>query len=58
MFPETPAYLLVIYAQARRSPHSRLAKAGILTVILHLRLGQAAAQSTHPVSPAEASEAM
>ena len=55
--PETPPYLLVTRAQARRGPHSRLVIAGILAVVLHLRLGQAAAQGTHPISPAEASEA-
>ena len=54
MFPETPPYLLVIYGQARRGPHSRLAEAGVLTIVLHLGLGQAAAQRAYPVSPAEA----
>lgn len=56
--PHTPPYLLVIYAQARRCPHSRLAVAGILTVILHLWLAQAAAQGTNPLSPVRAGEAV
>lgn len=56
LFPETVPYLLVRYAQARRGPYSRLVIAGILTVVLHLRLGQAAAQGTHPISPAEVGE--
>lgn len=57
LFLETTPYLLVKYAQARRGPDSRLAIAGILTVVLHLGLGQAAAQGTHPISPAETREA-
>lgn len=57
MFPETLPYLLVIDAQARGVPHPGLVIAGILTVILHLGLGQAAAQGTHPISPVEAGEA-
>lgn len=56
-FPETAPYLLIRYAQARGGPHSRLVIAGILTVVFHLGLGQAAAQGTHPISPAEMGEA-
>lgn len=56
-FPETTPYLLIRYAQARRGPHSRLVIAGILAVVFHLGLGQAAAQGTHPISPAEVGEA-
>lgn len=57
MLPKTPPYLLVRYAQSRRGPHGRLGVAGVLAVVLHLGLGQAAAQGTHPVSPAEGGEA-
>lgn len=56
LFPETTPYLLVRYAQARRGPCSRLVIAGILAIVLHLRLGQAAAQGTHPISPAKVGE--
>lgn len=55
-FPESP-YLLVMHAEAWQGPHIWLPVAGILTVVLHLRLSQAAAQGAHPVSPAEVGKA-
>lgn len=56
--PQTLPYLLVIGAQAGRCPHSGLTVAGILTIVLHLRLHQAAAQSAHPLSPAQQVKAL
>lgn len=54
--PQNPPYLLVIHAQAGKCPHSRVTVACILTVVLHLRLCQAAAQGAHPFSPAQQAE--
>jgi hypothetical protein len=51
--PPSPPYLLVIHAQAGKYPHSRVTVARVLTVVLHLRLRQAAAQGAHPFSPAQ-----
>lgn len=51
--PRTLPYLLVIHAQAGRWPHSRLTIAGVLTIVFHLRLHQAAAQGAHPLSPVQ-----
>lgn len=57
LVPRDPPYLLVMYTQAWRGPHSRLVIACIFTVVLYLGLGQAAAQGARPISPAEADRA-